>query len=71
MSTLSLGQMTIEEKLQIMEERWIGLCSDQDQIPVPQWHKDLLNNRERALEKRQSRLLDWETIKKRMADRML
>jgi len=70
MSTLSLDQMTIKEKLQIMEELWRDLCSNQDQIPVPQWHKDLLDNREEALRKGQARLLDWETVKKRIADRI-
>lgn len=70
MSTLSLDQMTIKEKLQIMEELWRDLCSNKDQIPVPQWHKDLLDNREEALKKGQARFLDWETVKKRIADRI-
>lgn len=70
MSTLSLDQMTIKEKLQIMEELWRDLCSNQDHIPVPQWHKDLLDNREEAFKSGQARLLDWETVKKRIADRI-
>jgi putative addiction module component (TIGR02574 family) len=70
MSTLSLDQMTIKEKLQIMEELWRDLCSNQDQVPVPQWHKNLLDNREEAFRNGQANLLDWETVKKRIADRI-
>ena len=42
MPTLPLEEMTVKEKLQVMEELWSDLCCNQNQIPVPQWHKDLL-----------------------------
>jgi len=35
MPTLSLEQMTVKEKLQVMEELWSDLCCNQNQIPVP------------------------------------
>ncbi|MEA2060862.1 MAG: addiction module protein [Thermodesulfobacteriota bacterium] len=34
MPTLPLEQMTVKEKLQIMEELWSDLCSNQNDIPV-------------------------------------
>jgi len=46
MPTLPLEQMTVEEKLQAMEELWSDLCCNQNQIPVPRWHKDILDRRD-------------------------
>ncbi len=49
MPTLPLEKMTVEEKLQVMEELWSDLCCNQNHIPVPQWHKDILDKREKLV----------------------
>ncbi len=69
-STLSFEKMTINEKLQIMEALWQDLCSNQEQIPVPQWHKEILDSRARLVEEGQAKFMDWDSAKKRMADRI-
>ena len=70
MPTLPLEQMTVKEKLQAMEELWSDLCSNQNQIPVPQWHKDILDRREKLIKEGKATFVDWETAKKRIADRI-
>lgn len=70
MPTLPLEQMTVEEKLQVMEEIWSALSRNQDQVPVPQWHKDVLDRREKLIEEGKATFVDWETAKKRIADRI-
>jgi putative addiction module component (TIGR02574 family) len=70
MLTLPLEQMTVEEKLQVMEELWSDLCCNQSQVPVPQWHKDILDRREKLIKKGKVALVDWEAAKKRIADRI-
>ena len=45
---LQLDRMTLEEKLRVMEALWADLCRQEQNVPVPQWHKDLLDERERA-----------------------
>ena len=62
--------MTVREKLQIMEELWSDLSHNQSQIPVPQWHKDILNEREKLLKEGKAIFIDWETAKKRIADKI-
>lgn len=42
--------MTLEEKLRAMEALWDDLCQREEDVPVPQWHKDLLDERERLIE---------------------
>lgn len=63
MLTLPLEQMTVKEKLQVMEELWSDLCYNQSQIPVPQWHKDILDRREKLVKEDKATFVDWETAK--------
>jgi hypothetical protein len=61
--------MTLEEKLRAMEALWDDLCRREEDVPVPQWHKDLLDERERLVQEGKAQFVDWETAKKRIADR--
>jgi hypothetical protein len=61
--------MTVEEKLHALEILWSDLCRDEQNIPVPQWHKDLLDERERLVRAGQAQFESWETAKKRIAER--
>ncbi len=70
MPTLPLEKMTITEKLQVMEELWSDLCCNQDQVPVPHWHKDILDQREELVRQGKARFVDWESAKKRIALRV-
>lgn len=61
--------MTITEKLRIMEELWDDLRTRAEGVPVPQWHKDLLEERERLIETGEAQFDDWETARKRITER--
>ncbi len=64
---LQIDQMTLGEKLRAMEALWDDLCR-RDEVPMPQWHKDLLEERERLIEQGKARFVDWETAKKRISE---
>ena len=49
-SQLQIDQLTLAEKLEIMEELWADLSARADGVPIPQWHKDVLNAREQLIE---------------------
>jgi len=65
---LQIDQMTLEEKLQTMEALWDDLCRREEDVPVPQWHKDILDERRRLIERGQAQFIDWETAKKQIAE---
>ncbi len=68
MSTeLQISRMTIAEKLRTMEELWDDLRTRADAVPVPEWHKDLLDERERLIETGEAQFSDWEVAKKRIS----
>jgi len=69
-TTLDLDHMTTEEKLAAMEELWADL-SQRDAVPVPQWHKDILDERQRLIDEGKAEFIDWETAKKQIRERVL
>jgi putative addiction module component len=69
MSTqLQIDQMTVAEKLRIMEELWEDLRTRAEDVPMPQWHKDLLDERERLIETGEAQFDDWDAAKKRITE---
>ena len=58
--------MTLEEKLLAMETLWDDLCRREAGVPVLQWHKDLLDERERLVREGKAQFTDWETAKRRI-----
>jgi hypothetical protein len=69
-AVLDLERMTLPEKLRAMEALWNDLCRCEQDVPVPQWHKQILDQRERALAQGKARFIDWETAKKRIAKKL-
>ena len=68
-TTLQIDQMTLQEKLLAMEALWDDLCQHEEALPVHQWQKDILDERERLVEQGQAQFFDWETAKERIAER--
>jgi len=63
---LAIDKLTIEEKLQTMEALWDDLCQHQETLPVHDWQKEILDERERIVERGESKFSDWEETKKRI-----
>lgn len=63
-TTLKLDRMTVAEKLQAIELLWESLRQNEDDIPAPQWHKDLLDQRAKDFKEGKDTVMDWETAKK-------
>lgn len=66
---LPLDKMTVEQKLRVMEEIWADLRKNEDNIPVPEWHMELLAEREKRIAEGTAKFTDWETVKRRLMER--
>jgi len=55
--------MTIQERLQLMDKIWNSLLPREDELPSPDWHKDVLDKRHQSLSKGKERRLDWKGAK--------
>jgi Putative addiction module component len=65
-ATVDLGQMSVPEKLKLMEEIWRDLSQNERDLPSPEWHGAVLAERERKLASGEDSLVDWETAKQQL-----
>ncbi len=65
---LPLKQMSIEQKIQLIETIWDDLCKRTDNIPSPNWHKDILDEREQKLKIGEDEFINWNIAKKKIRD---
>jgi len=61
---LSLEDMSIEEKIKTMEDIWDDLISHAESLPSPEWHRGVLENRDKALAEGHEQSIDWDVAKK-------
>ena len=64
--SLALKDMTVVEKLQVMEAIWDELSRNADDVPSPDWHRDLLSEREAAIVRGEVKFEDWATARKKL-----
>jgi hypothetical protein len=57
---LPLAEMSVAEKLHAMEALWADLCRNAPEEAAPDWHVQVLEDRERRLAAGQEEVLDWE-----------
>ena len=60
---LPLKDMTLLEKLAVMESLWEDLSKTPDAIESPAWHKDVLEERRQNIAQGRSTFSDWEIAK--------
>ena len=66
-ATLPLQRLTLEDKLRALETLWADLSQHEQAVPLPEWHKRVLADREQMIQDGRARFLDLETAKKRIA----
>ncbi len=65
----AIFDLSLAEKLQLVEELWNDIASTPDQVPIPEWHKAVLDRRQAQLDRDPSAVLTWEETLKRIKRR--
>ncbi|PYJ05371.1 MAG: acyl-protein synthetase [Verrucomicrobia bacterium] len=63
-----IHQMPLHEKLLVMEAIWDDISREEENLDVPQWHKDTLDERERLIAEGQAQFVDWEEAKRQIKE---
>lgn len=61
--TLPLKDMSISEKLQLMETLWADLSRNAETLESPEWHREVLEERESRIASGEARFSEWEEAK--------
>ena len=63
-TTIDLQEMTTPDKLRLMEELWQNLSMTTSEVASPEWHGDVLAERDRLSNSGEETFIDWEIAKK-------
>ncbi len=66
---IEIRKLPLSEKLELLEAVWSELSLDPDSIDVPQWHKDILDERQSELEQGSMKAIDWDLAKEQISRR--
>ncbi|MFM8982575.1 MAG: addiction module protein [Spartobacteria bacterium] len=61
-----IHQLSLQEKLIAMEAIWDDISRVEESVEIPQWHKDLLDEREQLIADGKARFIDWEEAKEQI-----
>ena len=68
---LPLAQFTYAQKLDLLETIWDDLIRDEKVFESPLWHKEILEDRKKALAAGEVTISDWEEAKERIKRNVL
>ncbi|HIP38533.1 MAG TPA: acyl-protein synthetase [Desulfocapsa sulfexigens] len=63
---MPLSEYTYEQKLDLLETLWDELVRDDKIFESPDWHEEILKDREQALTSGKIKVSDWEEAKERI-----
>jgi putative addiction module component (TIGR02574 family) len=62
----SLRKLPVMERLELIDELWHSVAADRDQIPVPDWQKEMIDASLAEVEARPDRGLTLEEFQRRI-----
>jgi putative addiction module component (TIGR02574 family) len=68
--SLPLDKMTNLDKIALMEKLWDDLCRDPESIQSPDWHKDVLEAREKEINEGKAKFTSFDKAKERIRDQI-
>ncbi len=68
-TVIDLGKLTRAEKLRAMEELWEDLTRSAEDYPSPDWHGDVLRDRDEAFKAGKDEFVPWEEAKRELRER--
>ena len=66
--SLPLDKMTSLDKIAVMEKLWDDLCRDPEAIPSPNWHKEVLEAREKEVNEGKAKFISFDQAKAKIKD---
>ncbi len=65
MTSMEIQNMSLRERLQVMELLWDSIIKDENKIESPNWHDDVLKERKAKIDKNESGFISLEELKAR------
>ena len=63
---ISLENLTVSEKVRLLETVWDSLCGEAGNLESPDWHKEILAERQNRIDEGLAALSPWSEAKARL-----
>jgi putative addiction module component (TIGR02574 family) len=63
-------QLTVEEQIDYVQLLWERIATTPDQVPVPDWHREVLNERVKDCEVNPAAGESWDIVRDRLRDKL-
>lgn len=68
---IDLKKMSTQDKMRLMEALWQDVSTKDTEIDSPEWHDDILAERDRLINSGEESFIDWEVAKKSLREELL
>jgi len=63
-------ELTIDEQIDYVQSLWERIAATPDQVPVPDWHREVLEERLKESETNPSAGESWDVVRDRLRDKL-
>jgi putative addiction module component (TIGR02574 family) len=58
-----LRELSVPERMELLDDVWASLIEQPDRVPVPEWHRQILDERIAAHERDPDAARPWDDVK--------
>lgn len=70
MKTLGIDKLSVDERLQLLDEIWDSISAEPDQLPLTEEQKCEIDRRLQAYEANPDGVVPWEEVQARIEERL-
>lgn len=63
LSREKLHELSVQERMELLDDVWASLVEQPDRVPVPNWHREILDDRIAAHERDPDAAKPWDEVK--------
>ena len=63
-------ELTVEEQIDYVQSLWERIAATPDQVPVPDWHREVLDERVKDFEANPDAGESWDVVRDRLRDNL-
>ncbi len=63
-------ELSVEEQIDYVQSLWERIAATPDQVPVPDWHRDVLDERLKDYEATPDAGESWDVVRDRLRDKL-
>ncbi len=64
-----IDKLELSEKLILVEDIWDSIARNNDQLPMPEWQKQMLDKRYKSYKNGDQKLHDWNMVHESIRDK--